>query len=356
MEKVPAPVLMSSYITMLLKWSYNLISFGFLAALLAGCAVTQSQKVPHKVLCLTDSEFNRDYYIYLPTSYGKHPVPLVVTCHGTNPWDSARLQINEWKSLAEENNFVVIAPVINSARGFIPPGPPEGTRILQEDERFILKITQRFLNNPKIDHRATMITGWSAGGFATYYIGLRHPDIFRVIAARQANFLRDYYPDDIPKFNPYQPILVFYGDGDLPVLKADAHAAYRFLKNSGQQNLALRSMAVGHTRHPEVALDFLMEAVKAYPQPSILSAKMYAGGKCRIKFDSGLVGPVDEENIFWDFGDGDSSPGKSVYHIYDRPGKYSLAVIYSCGGKVNRFTGQLTIGPDSIVIKPGVKK
>ncbi len=338
------------------KWSYNLIGIGVIAAFLGGCAVTQPQKVPHDFLRLTDSEFNRDYFIYLPSSYGKRPVPLVVTCHGTNPWDSAQLQINEWKYLAEQNNFVVIAPVINSARGFIPPGPPEGTRILQEDERFILKVVQRFINNPNIDHRATMITGWSAGGFATYYVGLRHPEIFRVIAARQANFVREYYPDDIPKFNPFQPILIFFGQGDLPILKADSQVAYRFLKNAGQQNLSLQSMAVGHTRHPEVAYDFFMEAIKTYPQPTIVTAKMYSSGKCRIKFDSGLVGPVDDENIFWDFGDGDSLPGKTVYHIYPRPGKYPLAVIYSCGGRVIRFTGQLIITPDSLVIKPGVKK
>ncbi|MFA5864623.1 MAG: PKD domain-containing protein [Phycisphaerae bacterium] len=330
--------------------------FNLMLILLSGCAVTQSQKVPHDPLLLTDPEFNRDYYIYLPSSFGKKPVPLVVTCHGTNPWDSARMQINEWKYLAEKNKFVVIAPIINSARGFIPPSPPEGTQILKDDERFILKIVHRFLNNINVDNRAIMITGWSAGGFATYYVGLRHPEIFRVVVARQANFVREYYPAETWRFNPWQPILIFYGDKDIPILKADSHVAYRFLKDAGQRNLSFQGLSGGHSRHPEVALEFFLNAVKKYPNPTIRSAKLYPGGQCRIKFDSGILGPDDTDDIFWDFGDGDSTPGKVVEHLYAKPGKYSLAVMRSYQNKINRFTGYIEINSRTLAVKPKARK
>jgi hypothetical protein len=344
------------HITMERLSIYKLLTIGLILSALVGCAVTQPQKVPHDVLHLRDNEFNRDYFVYLPTTYGKGPLPLVVTCHGTNPWDSARLQINEWKYMAEQNNFVVIAPFIDSARGYIPPSPPEGTQILENDEKFVLKIVRRFLNSPNIDSRSVMITGWSAGGFATYYIGLRHPDIFRVVVGRQANFVKEYYPNDIWWFNPYQPLMIFYGTADLPLIKADAQVAYRFFQDAGQKNIVLKSVSGGHSRHPELALEYFQECVKIYPKPTIISAKMYSGGKCRVKFDSGLVGPVNDDDIFWDFGDGDSAPGRVVEHIYNRPGKFQLAVMHTYHKQTIRFIGRVEINSHSLSFKTGGKR
>ncbi len=347
---------MPELITMTGQRIFKLISAALVLSVLTGCAVTQPQKVPREVLHLTDQEFNRDYFVYLPSAFGKTPLPLVVTCHGTNPWDSARLQINEWKYLAEQNNFVVIAPVIDSARGVIPPAPPEGTNILEKDEQFILKLVRRFVNTPNIDSRAVMITGWSAGGFATYYIGLRHPELFRVVVGRQANFVREYYPKDIWRFNPYQPLLIFYGTADLPLIKADAQVAYRFFTEAGQKNVALKAISAGHTRHPEIALEFFQECVKMYPRPRVISATRYTSGKCRLRLDSGIVSSPDSKEIFWDFGDGDSVPGRVVEHTYPGPGQYHLAVMHTYDKQIIRFIGQIDITAKSISFKPGVKR
>ncbi|NLE29890.1 MAG: PKD domain-containing protein [Phycisphaerae bacterium] len=332
------------------------LSVGLTLAMLAGCAVTQSQVVPKKVLHLVDEDFGRDYFIYLPTSYGKKPLPLVITCHGTNPWDSARMQINEWKHLAERYQFVVIAPGVSSARGVIPPSPSAGIAILKKDEEFILKITEGFLNNPNIDQRAIMITSWSAGGFPMYFTGLRHPEIFRVVAARQANFVREYYTPDIPRFDPYQPILIFYGENDLPILKADSKVAYDFLSKAGQKNLFLMSMKVGHTRHPEVALKFFGDAIRMYPRPTIIWAKLLPGGQCRIRFDSCLVDPPDDGKIYWDFGDGDSGVGRVVDHTYKSPGKYALAVMHAYRDKTIRFVGRIEVRAGSFSVISGEEK
>jgi len=331
---------------------------GLFLMVLSGCPVPSKllKDVPHDAYRLTDAEFNRDYYVYLPTAYGKRPLPLVVTCHGTNPWDSAPLQIKEWKYLAEKYQFVVVAPFLNSPRGFIPPSAGEGIAILRDDERFILKVIRRFINNPNIDMRATMITGWSAGGFATYWVGLRHPEIFRVVSARECNFIKEYYTGEVHKFNPYQPVLIFYGVNDMPLLKADSFVAYRFLKSAGLENLFFKALDDGHVRHPEVALDFFMNSIKIYPRPTILSAKLYGDGKCRVRYDSNLVGPPDEKNIYWDFGDGDSASGRVVEHVYSRPGKYEIAVMHSVQNKVYRFTGSLQIDSGGMSVKPEVKK
>ena len=319
----------------------------------AGCAVTQPQDVPHSVLHLSDKSTSRDYFVYLPSNYGTKPVPLVVTCHGTIPWDNAEMQINEWKYLAEKNGFVVVAPELVSSRGFLPPSQAEGRKLLKEDERVILNLVNRFIEKGTVDRRAIMITGWSAGGFAAYFVGLRRPDLFRVIVARQANYIREYYRPDRWMFNPYQPILIFYGEGDLPLLRADSKVAYNELKDAGQQYVFLKGISGGHFRHPEIAYEFFKQALKLYPRPFIISAELVSGGGCIIKFDSGLIGMVSNEQVLWDFGYGVQGTGRLVVHRYRKGGEYKLSIFHRVKGRVLKFVGKVEIndGKFSLISK-----
>ncbi len=230
--------------------------------LLAGCPVTQPQNVPERILYIYNERYNRNYYVYLPSSFGRRPLPLVITCHGTPPWDTADKQINEWKYLAEKNGFVVVAPEINSARGFIPPGVDEGKRILLEDEMFILDIVRKLTCRGNVRKDAIFITGWSSGGFVTYFAGLRHPEIFRAIAARQCNYIREYYEAEFKRADKNQPIFIFYGRGDIPILQADSKVAYEELKKAGMRNVKLLAIDGGHFRHPEIAWGFFKKVLK----------------------------------------------------------------------------------------------
>jgi len=139
-------------------------------------------------------------------------------------------------------------------------------------------------------------------------------------------------------------------------LKADSKVAYSFLKRAGQKNVFLQSLKVGHTRHPEVAIEFFFSVIKTYPCPSIKSARMYSDGRCRIVFDSGLVKPADESKIYWDFGDGESADGRVVEHIYNKPGVYELAVMHDTPGKMIRFLGKVTINSGTMSLIPGPDK
>ncbi len=331
---------------------YVLYVINLLIFMLAGCAVTQPQSVPHSILHLSDKDTSRDYFVYLPSSYGTRPLPLVVTCHGTNPWDSAEMQINEWKYLAEKNDFVVIAPALISSRGFLPPGQQEGRKLLEQDERVILNLVNRFLQKGTIDRRAILITGWSAGGFAAYFVGLRRPDLFRVIVARQANYIREYYRPDFWRFNPYQPILIFYGEGDLPILRADSKVAYNELKKAGQEYVFLKGVTGGHFRHPEIAYEFFKQAIRVYPRPFIISAEIISGGGCIIRFDSGLIGGVDDDSVLWDFGDGCKGKGREIVHRYKKAGNYRLVIYNMMKGRAIKFVGRVEIRGDKFALVP----
>ena len=71
-----------------------------LAALVAvgGCAVPQAQNTPAWQRRELDPLTSRAYHIYVPSTYDhSRPMPMIVTCHGTPPYDVAEHHIREWK-------------------------------------------------------------------------------------------------------------------------------------------------------------------------------------------------------------------------------------------------------------------
>src|SRR5438552_18323455 len=76
-----------------------------------GCPVIDNRAAPGQRLCLQDPQLKRAYQLYVPTQYyDQRRWPLVVTCHGTPPFASASLQLDEWKGLAEQKGVLVASP------------------------------------------------------------------------------------------------------------------------------------------------------------------------------------------------------------------------------------------------------
>ena len=59
------------------------------------------------------------------------------------------------------------------------------------------------------------LTGWSAGGYAVLFTGLRNPDVFRGMSVGEGNFDERYLAPVVPALDPYQPVHVAYGVTDL---------------------------------------------------------------------------------------------------------------------------------------------
>jgi predicted esterase len=92
-----------------------------------------------------------------------------------------------------------------------------------------------------------------------YFIGLRHPDIFTALAARQSTFRRSVVEGWFPDTARDMPVLIFHGTFDLVPVTADCKAAYQFLKDNGFREVELTTTPGGHVRHPEVAMDFFLK-------------------------------------------------------------------------------------------------
>jgi poly(3-hydroxybutyrate) depolymerase len=236
-----------------------------LLVLLAGCAVPQDQNTPVPHFSEIDPTTGRLYYIYVPSTY-RHdrPCPLIVTCHGTPPYDVADMHIREWKMLAERNGCIAIAPTLIATDGLLGDGPVVG---MLSDERYILSIIGRLSYRFNIDRANIMITGFSGGGFPTYWVGLRHPDIFSTVVARSCDFnqpnLEGWYSRDAKN----TAIMVFYGENDPPTIRAQSQDAIAYLRSQGFTVATRVIPGIGHERRPEVAMDFFRKHWRA-PQPT----------------------------------------------------------------------------------------
>ncbi|MGC9454014.1 MAG: prolyl oligopeptidase family serine peptidase [Phycisphaerae bacterium] len=232
-------------------------AFAVLAALLSGCAVTQPQNTPVSQQRELDPVTGRGYWLYVPSTYRhEKPAPLIVSCHGTPPFDVAEHHIREWKMLAEKNSCIVVAPELIGTDGLLGDGPIVG---MLTNERSILNIISQLAYRYNLDRANMMITGFSGGGFPTYWVGLRHPELFNCVVARNANFsrhnLHGWYPPEATDVN----VMVYYGENDPGAIQAQSRQAAEYLRANGFRVETDVLPGAGHERHPEVAMQFFLE-------------------------------------------------------------------------------------------------
>jgi poly(3-hydroxybutyrate) depolymerase len=237
-----------------------------LVGVLAGCAVTQPQDTPVSHAYEVDPTTGRTYYLYVPSTY-RHdrPAPLIVTCHGTPPYDLAEHHIREWKMLGERNGCIVVAPTLIATDGLLGDGPIIG---MLADEKYILSLVSLLGYRYNIDRANVMITGFSGGGFPTYWVGLRHPEVFSVLAARNCNFSRPNVEGWFPPEASGVPVMVYYGQNDPAAIKVQSEEAIDYLRSKGFSPTTRVLPNAGHERHPEVAMDFFRKHWRS-PQPSL---------------------------------------------------------------------------------------
>lgn len=221
---------------------------------LGGCAVPYTDPTPVDPTHEIDPANGAGFWLYVPSTYRPdRPAPLIISCHGSPPYDVARHHILELKWYAQMNGCILVAPELIATDGIIGDGPTSG---MIADEKRILSIISLLGYRYNIDRANVMITGFSGGGFPAYWIGLRHPDVFSMIVARNCNFSEGnsdgwWSPDAIR-----MPVFVYYGSADPACVQAQSERAITYLRNRGFVVETRVLQGVGHERHPEVAMDF----------------------------------------------------------------------------------------------------
>jgi len=230
--------------------------------LLAGCPVTQPQDTPVSQQLVTEPSTRREYWLYVPSGYSADRAwPLVITLHGTNFWDTGSAQIKEWKALAEEYGFIAVAPKLRgySTQGILPV--PHSWRMddLREDEQFILALLDDLAGRYNLDRSKVLLTGFSAGGFPLYYVGLRNHERFSMLVARACNSdVRVFESIELTEEMRKLPIFIYWGRDDLGRINDQSWQAFAWLRRHKFYQTERRLTEGGHLRQPEVGLKHWM--------------------------------------------------------------------------------------------------
>ena len=226
-----------------------------LLAVVAGCPVTQPQHTPVPPSRQEIGAAGVKYWLYVPSYYTtERDWPLVVTLHGTYGWDGPRRQIDEWKSLAEQRGLIVAAPDLQSAQGILPTIRSVWLRDLATDEKAILAVIGELVERYHVDPNAVLLTGFSAGGYAMYYTGLRNPQRFSMLIGRNCNSdLEMVGSIELTDATRALPVMIFWGKDDLKQIQDQSWAAFRYLREHRCFKVQHKEIAGGHLRRPELA-------------------------------------------------------------------------------------------------------
>jgi len=244
----------------------------------AGCEVPERLKVETEFPEFREVEPSTgcSYWEYVPSCYSHEKVyPLVVSCHGTRPFDVAQHHIQEWKKLAEINGLIVVAPELVGTDGVFGHGPEWA---MLENERRILGIISHLGYRYLVDRDRMGITGFSGGGYPAYWVGLRHPKLFSALAARSCNFNARSLEGWIPLAAGEVPVLVYWGENDPGPIRHQSRAAVQWLTKMGLPVTAAVIPELGHERYPEAALAFFMRCWQRPVSTDAVAADWSPGG------------------------------------------------------------------------------
>ena len=170
----------------------------------------------------------RSYVLYVPVGIGPS-VPLVVVLHGRGGSGADEIARGHWKSMAEKEHFIVVAPdALDSYEGVQHNRPAtvrdwikrnyralRGRKVLrwdggQNDVELIASVIDRVSVHGQIDQSRIYVVGFSRGGFMAHRMALEITDRLAGVAVVSP----DVEPDvEKPPTRPLSFLLIS-GDRD----------------------------------------------------------------------------------------------------------------------------------------------
>lgn len=295
-----------------------------MVAVLSGCPVNPN-RVPGDTEKLTEPQTGYRYYMYVPSWHNNESKwPVVVTCHGTEPFDTSWQQIMEWRALGEAYGLLVISPELRGTNSIRTLSAPDQIRRQHEDERAILNMVQKAIVSLNGDPNRVYMVGWSGGGYAVYHTGLRNPKVFRGLAIRMGNFDEQFVADVPPRIDPYQPVFVLLASEDIPGINAQVRAGFRWMRDQGMKRVTLREIPGIHQRKPKVAFTLLRDATDNFAFVRLNAIKDVGGDPLAVQFYANV--DPKPSMVYWSFGDKSFSSEMNPKHRYARPGVYDVQV------------------------------
>lgn len=239
-----------------------------LPLLTLGCwaGVAQSQYTPVSEKFGEEPTTHGHYVLYVPSTYdSRFPCPVIVTCAGgwAPVYDVPGRHIQEWKTLAENHGWIVVAPWVGqwvtSSLWSVEARMHKNEKIMRYNEKMILGCLSLLRDRYNIDEKRVCITGLRSGGYATYGVGLRHPDVFAAIVARKCSFTEDFLPLVLPPGAETVPVLVYWDERDSTEVHKQSLAAVDSLRSKGLTVEKRIVAGAWYDRRPEIAMGFFLK-------------------------------------------------------------------------------------------------
>ena len=125
---------------------------------------------------------NRLFHYYHPQNLPENS-PLVFVLHGYNGNASNFMDWFPMKKLADENGFAVVFPQGSKDNKGTPHWNSNLTISNVDDVGFLSKVAKYLHNTYNLDPDKTFTCGYSNGGFMSYELILKKPDIFKAAAS-----------------------------------------------------------------------------------------------------------------------------------------------------------------------------
>ncbi len=201
----------------------------------------------------SDGGKDSDFHIYIPKNYdGAQKLPLIVSAHGAN--QKGGNEIKGWMKLADEFSCIVVAATNLS-----------GARRVSFNEHCIpdLKklesIMKRVKGSLAIDEDKVMHTGFSAGGYLTFF-SMTLEDDFTHLCFRCCNYsdhLKPFVGSASKKWKG-RPVYWYYGTKDARSVLAEVDNAKTFLDATGCSLKWEKIQGWGHRDDKRRAIEWLV--------------------------------------------------------------------------------------------------
>ena len=172
-----------------------------------GCAPARPAPSGQRTVSLGFSGVTRNYLVYVPSAYrGDRAVPALFEFHGYGSNAAQQLVYGDFRPLADQNDFIIVAPNGQGAEPHFNLTAPAGQ---PDDVAFTLAVLDRVESDYCVDTRRVFATGMSDGGAMTSVLACRAADRFAAFGPVAVELYVAGCAPDRPI-----PIAAFHGTSD----------------------------------------------------------------------------------------------------------------------------------------------
>jgi carboxymethylenebutenolidase len=200
-------------------------------------------------------------FVAQPDDNAQHPGVVLI-----QEWWGIEPHIRQLAQKLAADGFVVAVPDLY--HGKIATEPNEAQKMsmmirgnVEKAAKEIIGALDTVKAMPNVEPKKPSLMGFCIGGFMTYYVASRYPDLGAVVAFYGAGY--DPTPEEVAKVNA--PVLAFYGSRDQSVPMEQVRKIERMYKEAGK-DFTVKVYDAGHAFiNPDHGMGNEKAAAEAWP-------------------------------------------------------------------------------------------